>query len=216
MNCPPEYPFQSYPFLTQPFFTTTAQLPCQPYPSPQHSPLSPQLEQKYYNHHPTTFALDPFLPAPPPPAPIPQEPMSPPPPAFKQEPIPAPSPELAPSATTTAATTTTPPAIKRPRQRGPPTKHSDTTSRYSISQDNDRLYKLREEQRKTWQEIAEVFKKEGRGSLTTNVIRVRFYRLKDKAVVWGDAEVSTCILLSRSGKRGGFERLMGELIRPID
>ncbi|PUU80238.1 hypothetical protein B9Z19DRAFT_888604, partial [Tuber borchii] len=78
---------------------------------------------------------------------------------------------------------------KRPRQRGPPTKHSDTTSRYSITQDNDRLYKLREEQRKTWQEIAEVFKKEGRGNLTTNVIRVRFYRLKDKAVVWGDDEV---------------------------
>ncbi|CAZ79993.1 unnamed protein product [Tuber melanosporum] len=79
--------------------------------------------------------------------------------------------------------------MKRPRQRGPPTKHSDTTSRYLISQDNDRLYKLREEQGKTWQEIAEVFKKEGRGNLTTNVIRVRFYRLKDKAAAWGDDEI---------------------------
>ncbi|KAG0635291.1 hypothetical protein HOY80DRAFT_893382 [Tuber brumale] len=113
--------------------------------------------------------------------------MSPPLPATKQEPVPEPSPE--PISATTAVTTTTVPVLKRSRQRGPPTKHSDTTSRYSISQDNDRLYKLREEQGKTWQEISEVFKKEGRGNLTTNVIRVRFYRLKDKAVVWGDDEI---------------------------
>ncbi|RPA92210.1 hypothetical protein L873DRAFT_1817978 [Choiromyces venosus 120613-1] len=182
MNCPPEYPFQNYSYLAQTFFPTTTQLPLAPYPSPQHSPLSPELEQKYFHQHhqsTSTIPLDPFLPGPPPRPSAPQEPMSPPPPSIKQESISESSPEF---------TTTATPATKRPRQRGPPTKHSDTTSRYPIAEDNDRLLKLKE-QGKDWKEIAKVFKKEGRGNLTTNVIRVRFYRLKDKAVVWEDEEI---------------------------
>ena len=40
-----------------------------------------------------------------------------------------------------------------------------------------------------WKEISEAFKEEGRGDLTTNVIRVRFYRLKDKMAVWEAEDV---------------------------
>jgi len=48
-----------------------------------------------------------------------------------------------------------------------------------------------------WKEISEAFKEEGRGDLTTNVIRVRFYRLKDKMAVW-EAEDPQVAILQRA------------------
>ena len=65
-----------------------------------------------------------------------------------------------------------------------------------FSSEDHRCERKKQRQRKQtragWKEIGNLkaFKKEGKGDLVTNIILIKFYRLKDKMAVWEAEDVS--------------------------